>query len=343
VELYELDPRTDSRWPRFLDRHPHASVFHSTEWLEALRLTYGYEPVVYTTSPAETELENGQAFCRIDSWLTGRRLVSVPFSDHAALLMTRAGVECLSQSLKQMTGNTNCKYVEIRPLDSELAPSAFCESSTFYRHFLRLDGDIDSVFRGFHKSCVQRTIQRAIREKLEYIEGRSDTLIHQFRYLLLKTRRRHHLPPQPVSWFKNLARCMGDRLKIRIASKNGRPVAGIITLSFKQSLVYKYGCSDADYHQLGGMAFLFWRAIQEAKLCGLSEFDMGRSEVDNPGLVRFKERWGAQRSTLKYWRYPAARFSSCTQSKLKIARRIFSFAPDIALNAVGQILYRHVG
>jgi hypothetical protein len=343
VELYELDPCTDARWVDFLDRHPESSIFHSPEWLAALRRTYGYEPVVFTTSPRGSEITNGQPFCRVNSWLTGRRLVSIPFSDHAALLMTGTDAECLSHHLQQAIQNAKCKYVELRPSGAEAAPSEFRESSSFFRHRLRLDGDIDGLFHNFHKSCVQRKIQRAVREKLEYTEGRSDRLIHQFRGLLLKTHRRHHLPPQPFSWFENLSDCLGNRLKIRIASKDGRPIAGMITLSFKRSMVYKYGCSDERYHQLGGMAFLFWKAIQDAKMAGCSELDMGRSDVDNPGLITFKEHWGAERSTLNYWRYPVAKSSSATQWELKTARKIFTFAPTFALTTAGRLLYRHVG
>jgi hypothetical protein len=344
VKLYEVNPCKDVRWPRFLLSHPDASVFHSPGWLEALQRTYDYEPVVYTTSPPDGELVNGQVFCRVNSWLTGRRLVSVPFSDHAALLMSEADdLDSLLSHLRERIDKENCKYVEIRPVDAGSVNPMFHESSVFYWHRLHLDGEIDTIFHGFHKSCVQRKIRRAIRERLEYTEGRSDRLIRQFHHLLLPTQQRHHLPPQPISWFRNLSDCLGERLKIRIASKDGRPIAGMITLSYKQSMVYKYGCSDAKYHNLGGMAFLFWKTIQEAKTRGLIELDMGRTDFENAGLVSFKDHWGAERATLKYWRYPALMLSSSTQWELKAAKKIFSFAPSAAMATVGRLLYRHVG
>src|ERR1700688_1835791 len=68
-------PLTDARWDVFLHAHPNASVFHSSPWLEALKNTYGYEVVAYTTSPDAQELENAVVFCRVKSWLTGPRLV----------------------------------------------------------------------------------------------------------------------------------------------------------------------------------------------------------------------------------------------------------------------------
>ena len=117
------------------------------------------------------------------------------------------------------------------------------------------------------------------------------------------TRRRQSLPPQPLNWFRALIAAFGKDLKIRVASKDGVAVASILTLSHRKSMVYKYGCSDAAFNNLGGTALLFWKTIQEAKDRGLEEFEMGRSDVDNLGLIAFKERWGASRKLINYWTY----------------------------------------
>src|SRR2546423_1261329 len=87
MTVYDIDPLNDPRWPELLDRSPSASVFHTRAWLTALRRTYGYQPVVFTTSPANTDLTSAVVFCRVNSWLTGVRLVSLPFSDHCQPLI----------------------------------------------------------------------------------------------------------------------------------------------------------------------------------------------------------------------------------------------------------------
>ena len=110
------------------------------------------------------------------------------------------------------------------------------------------------------------------------------------------TRRRHGLPPQPLAWFRNLVACLGDRVLIHMASKDGQPIASILTLSFKKTMFYKYGGSDAVHHRSGAMPFLFWRLIQDAQARGFVELDLGRSNVDQPGLIAFKEHFGATRS-----------------------------------------------
>ena len=118
------------------------------------------------------------------------------------------------------------------------------------------------------------------------------------------TRRRHGLPPQPLRWFRALMAAFGKDLKIRIASKDGVPVASILTIAHRRTMVYKYGCSDQTANRFGGTPMLFWRTIQEAKECDMDQLDMGRSDIDEEGLITFKEHLGALPSKLQYWRSP---------------------------------------
>jgi lipid II:glycine glycyltransferase (peptidoglycan interpeptide bridge formation enzyme) len=176
---------------------------------------------------------------------------------------------------------------------------------------------------------------------LAYEEGRSEQLLQKFYHLLIITRRRQQLPPQPLAWFRNLITSLGDQLKICVASKDSRPVASILTIQHKASLYYKYGCSDKQFSSMGGMHLLFWKAIQDAKSKGVLDFDMGRSDLDNPGLIDFKDRWGSVRSALPYWRWPAGLAGRAFG--MGIARQVFAVAPDSVLTTVGRVLYRHFG
>ena len=346
MSVYKLNPLQDPRWQSFVDRHPRSSVFHTTQWLEALRRTYRYEPVVYTTTPPASELSNGVVFCRIRSWLSGSRLVSLPFSDHCEPLTSSEELAELMDWLSASRHRKHWKYIELRPLcpDGAARTADLTKSESFSLQVLDLRPSIDTLFHNFHKSCVQRKIQRAEREKLTYEEGRSDTLLKKFYDLLLLTRRRHGLPPQPLVWFRNAVACLGDRVLIRIASKDGRPVGSIFTMQYKNVLVYKYGCSDSRFNNLGGNSLLFWRAIQDAKRDGVVKYDLGRSELDNPGLVTFKENWGAVSEPLEYYRLPAQQaFQLNSGWRTRVAKSVFSMMPDPLLAATGRLLYRHIG
>jgi CelD/BcsL family acetyltransferase involved in cellulose biosynthesis len=336
-----LDPLTDSRWNDLLVRHPRASVFHSRGWLEALKRTYGYEPIVLTTT-GSGPLDNGLALCRIRTFLS-RRLVSLPFSDHCEPLVDAP--EDLSEMIEFLRGEVEkrrCRSFELRP--RSFVPGGLAEGDGYFLHTLDLARSTQEIFAGFHHSSTQRAIRRAEREGLSYEAGTSEPLLTQFYDLLRQTRRRHGLPPQPTAWFHNLLAGFGDALTMHLASKDGRPVAGILTLSFKKTMVYKYGGSDAAHHQLGGMPFLFWRAIQDAKAQGIEELDLGRSDLDQPGLLAFKDHLGATRSTLTYYNFPERRKAKAHDGPLsRAARRVLAHLPDAALDLTGRLLYKHLG
>jgi CelD/BcsL family acetyltransferase involved in cellulose biosynthesis len=345
MQTREIDPLRDPSWFALVEKHPRASVFHTPDWLAALQRTYGYEPMALTTSPPGRELANGVVFCRVSSWLTGHRIVSLPFSDHCDPLVDEpAEIGCILAALHGMSKDYRLKYIELRPLESGVGPvPPFRESATFCLHRLDLHPSVDEIFRGLHRDCVRRKIRRAEREGLTYLAGRSDLVLKKFYRLVVLTRRRQLLPPQPLAWFRNLIACMGDKLKMHVASKDGQPVAGILTLAYKSTLVYKYGCSDRRFSNLGGAQLLLWKAIQDAKSNGLREVDLGRSDWSDHGLINFKDRWGAAQSTLKYWKYGGVTDVERQGSRVQIARWLVGHMPNGLLSATGDFFYRHVG
>jgi hypothetical protein len=169
-------------------------------------------------------------------------------------------------------------------------------------------------------------------------------MVGRFYSLMIRTRRRQRLPPQPLRWFQNLAACLGESLSIRTLSKDGMAVAAILTLDFRRTMVYKYGCSDERFHHLGCMPLLFWETIQRARIQGMEVLDLGRSDPENSGLIQFKDHLGAIRSELKYYccppRSPAGRIRRWGAVAI---RSTLSILPDRGLAAVGDMFYKHLG
>jgi CelD/BcsL family acetyltransferase involved in cellulose biosynthesis len=349
--VHPIDPLRDPRWNRLVESHPAASIFHTQGWLEALRRTYNYEPVVLTTTGNAGDLENGLVLCKVSSWLTGNRLVSLSFSDHCQPLVDGpAALHTFLNHLEEQVRAGKFKYAELRPLTAfdaatETAARASIDRS-FCIHMLDLRPPADALLQCFHKNHIQRKIARAKKEGLQVETGRSAKLLDDFFRLLLITRRRHGIPPQPLAWFRNVLECVGEQAAIRVAYKGRTPVASIFTVTHKKTMVYKYGCSDGAFGSMGGTPYLFWDAMQEAKKQGLEEFDFGRSEIDNEGLVNFKDHWGTTRTNLHYYRYPFAAAATAPQGKgwkMKFAERVCEKLPDTCLTVAGKLLYRHVG
>jgi len=349
--ISRLDPLKDPRWPRFLERHPLASVFHSVPWLCALQETYGYDPAVFTTSPENKELTDGVAVCSVLSWATGSRMVSLPFSDHCdPLVGDSQTLTRIVAAIQSYLRDRRWRYLEVRPLHGlDCGDSFFQSGEAYVHHQLDLAPGLDSLFARFHKDSVQRKIYRAERERVRCEEGASEAFLRAFYSLFVLTRRRHNIPPQPLAWFRNLIASFNKALQIRVAFKDDQPVAAILTIRYKSTLTYKYGCSDSQQNRFGGTQMLFWKAIEEAKRMGLLWFDLGRSEAKHVGLVTFKDRWGAARSNLIYMRSytggttPAGRTMALDGWKLQLAKEVFARSPDKLLCLMGNLFYKHVG
>ncbi len=305
--------------------------------------------MVFTTSLPGEQLQDGVVFCRVKSWLVRPRLVALPFSDHSEPLVSNQ-----ENLLKLLTflaeGKAQGKWtsVELRPsyaLNTFANWSNFQDGQRFVLHSLDLQPSLASLFRGLNKDSTQRKIRKAIREGLKYEEGRSEEQLRQFFRLSVMTRRRKSLPPPPFAWFQNVAHCLGEHAKIRIAmTRNGELAGAVFSVRYKDTMLFKYGASDARFHSLGTMPFLLWQAIEEAKNAGATQFDFGRSEIENRGLISFKNHFGAKQSVLTHKVFPAM-FGDAGANRwsLKYAKKFFSVLPDGALILAGRLIYPHIG
>jgi CelD/BcsL family acetyltransferase involved in cellulose biosynthesis len=346
VDVHSLDPLADHRWDDLVVRHPCAAAFHQRGWLEALARTYGYQPFALTSAAEGEPLQDGVVLCRVSSWLTGTRLVSLPFADHCDPLLNESGESLEFMSwLRAECDRQRWRYIELRPLSPGNDGTLGIQPSRSYCfHELDIRMSLEQIFRGFHKDSIQRKIRRAEKEGLSYEAGRSKQLLDEFYRLVLITRRRHRLLPQPRAWFRNLVECMGDKIQVRVARKDGTPISAMLTLRHRSSVIYKYGCSDERFHNLGGMPFLFWKLIEASKASGAEKIDFGRSDLENEGLMTFKDKFGATRKLLTYYRYPYTEKAKMPMSRgAETARQFLSLLPDAVCSQAGRLLYRHMG
>jgi CelD/BcsL family acetyltransferase involved in cellulose biosynthesis len=344
ASIHVLDPIADRRWADLVDRHPHASVFHSPAYLAALQQTYGYQVIAVTLSNLQEKLTNGMVFARVASRITGNRLVSLPFADHCEPLTEDvAQTQQLAAAAREAQKDNG--YVELRPrILPEGTLAGFGASARYCLHTLDLTADLKEIYGRFHPSCIQRRIKRAERMNLRYEESREESAVAGFYRLQVLTRARHGLPPQPLKWFQNLRNNFGDQFLVHTISSNEQPLASMITLRQGNTLTYKYGASDAKQHRLGGMVLLFWQAIQNAKARGITQMDLGRSDLTSTGLIDFKNHWGATLSTLVYLRSPEPCSEEESNSRhLNLARKVFAHTPARLAELAGAVLYKHVG
>jgi len=340
-----VDPLAAPDWDGALANFPEATFFHTAAWARVLNSSYGYRPV-YLTMMRGDRMTAALPLMEVDSWLTGKRGVSLPFTDECPPLGVSDDPNAfkrLLQSALVYGQKRQWKYVECRggrALLGNVPPS-----QTYFAHRLRLQKNEPSLFSGTDSS-VRRAVRKAEQNNLvvEFSQGLDS--LHTFYGLFCKTRQRHGVPPQPFSFFANIHRhVLAKKLGwVVLARHNGIPVAGSVFFHFGQSVIYKFGASDGKYQNLRANNLIMREAIRRYAREGFSTLDFGRTSSSNEGLRRFKLSWGAEERAVEYIKYDLRKtqFVRNRNDKDGGLHFFYKFVPIVFSRAIGFLLYKHI-
>lgn len=333
----------DGCWLNFIHSNPHASPFHHPAWIGLLSRSYGYKSLILAVMDSERRLNAGIPIMEINSALTGRRWVSMPFTDHCAPLHHDAeSLDQLMRAVVDIAWKRRIPHVQLR----WAYPShpSILRHSEFVFHQLRLAADETEVSaRIKHKQFRQVKVAG---ERGVYIErGVDSSFIENFYRLHLQTRRRKGVPVQPRKFFRLLEQ---EILRpgfgfILLAFKDRQCVAGAVFLHWNKTIIYKYSASNEIGRQSLAMDLLLWNAITWACAHGFQWMDMGRTANEDEGLRNFKLRWGAEETPLVYSELPATTPRQTGSRLAPLMKSAITHSPAIVGKLIGELLYRHFG
>jgi CelD/BcsL family acetyltransferase involved in cellulose biosynthesis len=345
VQITTIDPRATPEWDTFVSAHPGATVFHTTAWCRVLTDTYRYKPAYIVSRDEHGAITGGVPLMLVDSWLTSRRLIGLPFSDVCGPLLPETGGDELLASARAEVLRSRASGVELRGRGgADMAESGFSNGTVFLQHIIDLAPG-PGLEAKVHSSA-RRAIRKAEKEGVTVRASTELADVRRFYQLMVMTRRKHGLLPQPWRFFANIHRYLiaTGHGYLLLADVGGETVAGDLILQFRDQLTYKFNASDPRFLQLRPNNLLLWRAMHLGAETGCRTLDLGRCEEDNEGLRRFKLLWGAREQRVGYYHYPAAVADSALFSA-KPARAALSlfvrYAPAFALEGAGAVLYRN--
>jgi len=194
LETVLLDP-SDARWVALTVAQPHGNIFHHPSWAKLLSDCYGYRSFVVAVRDADNNICAGLPMMEVGGSLTGRRWISLPFTDYCAPLHFGAeSLSCLADGLVHLSRDRSTPKIELRTeFPSHPAIRAY---SYHVLHTLPLCPDSDLLARRFH-STFRRNIKVARKRgvRIEWSQQRKH--MEMFYSLHLQTRRRQGMPIQP--------------------------------------------------------------------------------------------------------------------------------------------------
>ena len=337
-----VNPAEYPGWDEFVAVHSRHSFFHGTAWAATLQGTYGFKPVYFTATSA-----NGGTsilpLMEVDSWVTGRRGIALPYTDECEpLVADSVSIRDLIEAAMAFGRMRGWKSVEWRG-GRELFPEAPA-SLSFYGHKVALDLDKERMFARL-ESSVRRAIRKAEKSGVSVTISQTMEAVKVFYSLQCKTRRKHGLPPQPFVFFRNIFDHIlsNNRGMIAIPSNQERPVAASVYLKMGTRAVYKFGASDEAFQHLRGPNLVMWEAINWLVDHGALTLHLGRTSLTNEGLRKFKLGWGADEETIEYVKYDLRKHAFVTETDGTKGwyNRVFQTLPSGISRLTGTMLYRH--
>ena len=339
-----IDPLSDPAWDRLAAAHPEFTFFHSSAWAKVLHSTYGHEPV-YQRFYRGDQLAAMLPMMEVRSALTGRRGVCLPFTDSCGPLYfgSNEPSQAIMDHLVRTSRDRSWKYFEVRGKGAHL-PDAN-PSVSYYNHILGLRNNPDDLFDQF-ASPVRRAIRKAEQHGLVAEISTDLEALLEFYRLHVATRKRHGLPPQPISFFRNIhEHVLKARLGfVVLARHHSRAVAGAVFFHAGKKAIYKFGASDPSHLELRGNNLTMWQAIKTLAQRGFETLDFGRTSLANEGLRRFKLSWGVGEKVVEYSKFDTARQAWVT-SRDKASgfhNAIFRALPVPLNRLAGTLLYPHL-
>jgi hypothetical protein len=349
VNIQTIDPVNDPRWDEFVAGQKGGAIFHTGAWASVIQEAYGYPLKYYVMEDKDGCICAAMPFFQIKSVFTGKRLVSLPFSDFCTPLGDYNQVTGLFDHAKKEVGSGAGSYLEIRgwPEGASSTRPGLLRRDYYLLYVLSLEPDVDKLNERLHDS-VRRGIRQAEKRGVKVRLTHDEADIDHFYKLHLVTRKKLGVLPQPRSFFHALYRnLIAKNLGfIGLAESEGKIIAAVIFLNYKDTIYYKFNASDEAYLQKRPNHLVTWQAIKWACAQNYKYFDFGRCSIDEEGLRTFKTRWGSEEIVLPYYYFPKIRgISAASENGLRYrVMRLFSrLTPLVVFESAGSLLYKHLG
>jgi hypothetical protein len=336
-------PLPDPRWVSFLEASPDAGIFHHPAWTQLMTECYGYWPFVIALLGPDGDIAAGLPLMEVNSPITGKRWVSLPFSDACRpLYREESALQKLTEGVISLAEQERIPKLELRGTYPE--HPALCARSQHVIHEIDLSPGEKIVWKKLH-DMHRRNIKVARENDVKIIQGETLKHLEEFYHLHLLTRRRQGVPIQPWKFFSRMKELLLDRQRgfLLLAYKEQQCIAGAIFLHWKDTLTYKYGASRDEGLKYRPNNLLMWTAIQKGCEHGFSRFDMGRTDLANQGLRTFKSRWGAHEKPLFYTSLGANSNHGGEGRIMGYMHKILEKSPAWVCRLSGELLYKHFG
>jgi CelD/BcsL family acetyltransferase involved in cellulose biosynthesis len=342
-DIRRVDPRVDLAWFE-LASGPSGSLFTSPPWITAVCETYGFAPTARVAVDGTGRPQGGVAWVDVQDIRGGRRS-ALPFCDRGDPMVEDAET-WTAVSADAFAGDLP---FTVRALESNPAADdpRFTVTGEAAWHVTSLERSLDDLHAALRPQ-TRRAIATAERCGIEVVLSPDADAVAEYHRLHVELRKnKYRLLAQPLDLFERIWKAFAptDDVRTALALVDGRPVAGAMYLVWQDTVYYKFGASLAEFLPLRPNDALHWALIRWAHARGLTALDWGLSDLDQPGLVAYKNKWASREGrirTLNAGGAPVGRSAELEQTLRLVTELITDpSVPSAVTERAGAALYRY--
>lgn len=340
-------PLSDAgEWDAYVAAHLEATPFHSRAWCEAITSATGHRCHLVTARDAAGALTGILPLHHIRSPLFGQALVGSGFAVGGGILADDPAVATtLAQGAASMAKSLGVPSVELRG-GAQPEGEGWAREEGVYAGFARdLAADDDAELLAIPRK--QRAEVRKVLESALTVTTGRDAAERRDHYRIYATSVRNlGTPVFPKALFDAVLDAFGDTADILTVREGGRPVASVLSLYWRGTVMPYWGGGTADARRLRANELMYFALMRHARERGCTRFDFGRSKTGT-GAAAFKKNWGFEPQPLTYFtRAPegvAPRKVNPLDPRYSLQVRAWKRMPLWAANRIGPWLARGLG
>lgn len=292
TDILVVDPLSDGRWDAFARSQHGSDVFHSTTWLRVLHDTYGFDLGAKLVVD-EGEVVAGAVYADVDVFGRVSRKI-LAFSDFCDPLL--AYPETWPVLAEALLEEGHPLTIRCRAAREPIDDGRFRQTGRVAWHRCDVTRPSEEIWQSLHPSA-RRAVRKADRAGVEIRAAEDAGDVRDFFALHLEVRaRKYGLLAQPFAFFESIwSRFLEPgQGELLLAVREDRVVGGTLYLDWGDTAYYKFNASDVDLLGVRPNDSLLWSGIESAQKRGLDWLDFGVSDLDQPGLIRFKEKYATE-------------------------------------------------
>jgi len=336
----KFDP---SAWDEFVRLHEGGSPFHLMPWQRMIHETFGHQPLHIVAKSAGDRLKGILPLFLVRSRIFGRVLVSTPQAAYGGILADSDSTSySMFQRAAEIARELDVQFLELRSFQNGLTGIPLLQKDIYVTIRTELQPDPEANMSAIPRK-TRAEIREGIRHNLEF--GENCIGPAEFFDVYSRSVRQLGTPVFPKRLFINGLRSFGSDCKIFSVHWNGKLVAAVWTLFYKDQVIPYFGGSIREYNRLAVNNFMYWMLMKYGCERGYKVFDFGRSKKGT-GSFDFKRRWGMVMSELPY-QYLLVRQQSMPDTsplnpKFSKAIQIWQRLPLPLTQFIGPIVSKHL-